>query len=161
MSASVAIKFVKPTLAAIEIIAADMRDADAAEVWASHRCTPIESLMRGWDLSEFSVVVECDGVPCTMLGLVITCPMTGAGTPWLLSSNHALKYKREFLVQSPPVIAQMLDICPRLSNHVHAKNRVSIRWLKWLGFTIDDPMPAGANKELFHRFHLEKVSGDV
>lgn len=153
----VAIKFVKPTLEAIQLIAGDMRAADVAEIWASHRSTPLESLMRGWEMSDFSVIVECDGVPCTMLGLVVGCLMTGAGTPWLLSSNHALQYKREFLIQSPPVIAQMLEICPRLSNYVHAENRVSIRWLKWLGFTVDPPLPVGVGKELFHKFHLDRV----
>lgn len=155
------VKFIKPTEAAIQLIAADMRDADVAEIWASHRHTPIDALMRGWELSDLSVIVECDGVPCTMLGLVVDCVLTGSGTPWLLSSNHALKYKREFLIQSPPVIEQMLDTCPRLSNHVHTKNRVSIRWLKWLGFTIEEPLPVGIDKELFHRFHLEKVIDNV
>jgi len=155
------IEFVKPTEAAIRLIAADMRDADAAEVWASHCQTPIDALMKGWELSDLSVVVECDGVPCTMLGLVIDNVLTGSGTPWLLSSNHALKYKREFLIQSPPVIEQMLDVCPRLSNYVHAKNRVSIRWLKWLGFTIDEAVPVGISKEPFHRFHLERMSDNV
>lgn len=151
-----AIEFVKPTDAAIRLIAADMRDADAAEVWASHRHTPMDALIKGWSMSDYSVVVECDGVPCAMFGLVVENLMTGAGVPWLLSSHHALQYKRAFLVQSPPVIAQMLDICPRLSNYVHAKNRVSMRWLKWLGFTID-ANAISVNQEPFHRFHLEKV----
>jgi hypothetical protein len=155
------VEFVKPTEAAIQLIAADMRNADVAEVWASHHHTPLDALMKGWVLSDLSVIVECDGVPCTMLGLVVENLMTGAGTPWLLSSNHALKYKREFLLQSPPVIEQMLDVCPRLSNYVHVDNRVSIRWLKWLGFTIETPGPIGINKELFHRFHLERISDNV
>jgi hypothetical protein len=157
----VGISLVKPTEESVRVIAADMRDADAAEVWASHRHTPVDALLSGWRMSDFSVVVECAGVPSAMLGLVVNCRLTGAGTPWLLASNHALKYKREFLLQSPPIIEEMLNICPRLSNHVHADNRVSIRWLKWLGFTIDEPMRTGADDELFHRFHLERVSDDV
>jgi len=111
-------------------------------------------------LSDFSVIVEIDGVPCAMLGLVVQSLLTGAGSPWLLATNHALKYKREFLVQSPPVINEMLSICPRLWNYVHADNKVSIRWLKWLGFTIDDPQKLSSG-EYFHRFHLERVTDDV
>ncbi len=155
------VKLVRPIESAIRIIAADMRPEDAAEVWASHHHTPIEALMSGWKLSNLSVVVEIDGVPCAMLGLVVQCRITGAGTPWLLASNHALRHRREFLLQSPPVIAEMLNICSRLSNHVHVNNKVSIRWLKWLGFTIEKPEPTGLNRELFHRFHLEKVTNNV
>lgn len=156
-----AVELVKPTLEALHIIAADMRDEDVAEIWASHHHSPIEALMVGFELSHFSVVVECDGVPAVMLGLIKQGLITGSGIPWLLGTNHALNYKREFLLQSPPVIKEMLNICSNLSNHVHADNRVSIRWLKWLGFTIDDPVAIGVGGELFHRFHLEKVIDNV
>lgn len=143
--------------AAARAIAADMRDADAVEVMASHGHTPLGALLEGLRQSDYAAAVTADGVPIAMFGLVVTCRLTGHGVPWLLSSNAALQHKREFLVQSKPAVQEMLNICPMLSNHVHADNRVSIRWLKWLGFTIDDPQPTGINGELFHRFHLEKV----
>lgn len=154
---SVAINFVKPTPAAIQTIADTMRDADRVEVWESHRLTPHQALEYGLKLSDYAVVVEADGVPVAAFGLTKECVLTGAGVPWMLTSSKSLNYKREFLLQSPAVVAEMLNICPRLSNYVHADNRVSIRWLKWLGFTIDEPMPVGVNKALFHRFHFERV----
>ena len=151
-----ATKLVKPTLEHVRAIAADMRDEDAAEVWASHRHTPLEAMAMGFGMSDLSVVMEIDGDPLTMLGLVKGTALTGHGVPWLLSSRRALAHRREFLLQSPPIIEQMLSVCPRLSNHVHAENRLSVRWLKWLGFTVDKPQPLGVNKELFHKFHLER-----
>lgn len=151
-----ATRLVKPTPAHVHTIAANMRDEDAAEVWASHRHTPLEAMTSGFELSDLSVVVEVDGAPIAMTGLVKGSLLTGHGVPWLLSSREALAHRREFLLQSPPIIEQMLSVCPRLSNYVHAENRLSIRWLKWLGFTVDAPLPAGLNKELFHRFHLER-----
>ena len=150
------VEFVKPTTEMVESIAADMRQADADEVWASNHHTPLESMMKGWEMSDFSTVVMGDGEPLVMIGLVKRDMLTGSGVVWMLGANKSLKYKKEFFRQTKPVIDEMLTICPRLCNMVHSKNTVSIQWLKWLGFTIDDPTPYGPVGELFHRFHLER-----
>lgn len=155
------VKFIRPTGDIVRHIAANMRAADAVEVRASHGHTPMQALHYGVEQSHYSIVVSVNDEPCAILGLAIRDILTGTGVPWLLSTDAALKYKREFLKQSPPVIAEMLTICPRLFNYVHAENRVSIRWLKWLGFTIGSPEDHGSNGELFHRFHLEKVIDNV
>lgn len=139
----------------LRFIAENMRDEDLTEVIAAGH-TPLESMMLGKRLSDFSVMVTCDGVPLTVLGLVRGDMLSGIGVPWLLSSSYALEHRREFLRLSPSVVAEMLNICPTLVNHVHCKNKLSIRWLRWLGFTIDEPVPNLVTGELFHRFHKEK-----
>lgn len=151
------VEFIEPTNDLVEFIAVNMRQADVDEVWASHRHLPYEALMRGWDLSHSSVVVTVDGDPCVMIGLVIRDILSGSGIPWLLGTEGAVKHKRHFLTQVPAVIDEMLSICPRLFNYVHAENRVSVNWLRRIGFTIDDPEPHGVAHELFHRFHLERT----
>jgi hypothetical protein len=150
------VKFVKPTIELIEVIAADMRQADVDEVWASHHHTPIQALSDGWKVSDFSVIVTVNDDPCVMFGLVIRDILSGTGVPWLLGTDNALKYKRQFLIQTQPVINEMLTICTRLVNYVHIDNKVSIRWLKWIGFTIDEPLPYGCDNELFHKFYIER-----
>jgi hypothetical protein len=154
---SVVAEFVKPTDEMIDYIAANMRKADADEVWASHHLTPIESLTFGRKLSKMSAVVMVDDTPCVMLGLVVNSVATGTGTPWLLGTDDALRHKRHFIDLVPPVIDEMLDECPILCNYVHADNKVSIRWLKRIGFTLDPATPHGISGELFHRFHLKRV----
>jgi len=151
------IVFTAPTEHAVKLIAADMRQADAVEIMASHGHTPIDALRAGWAESSYSMIVNEDLMPIAMFGLVINSYVTGAGTPWLLATNRAMNHKREFLIQSPKVISRMLDICPRLSNHVHVENKTTIRWLRWLGFTIGDAVPVGVNAEMFHKFYIEKV----
>lgn len=151
-----AVKFVKPNQNLIDAIARDMRHQDVNEVWASNRHTPTEALMTGWRLSDYSVVITVNKEPCVMLGLVIRDILSGAGVPWLLGTNASLKYKRQFFHQVPSVIDEMLNVCPKLFNYVHVKNTVSIDWLKWIGFTIEEPEEYGLNKELFCKFHLER-----
>lgn len=150
------VQFVKPTLEAVKLIAANMRQADVDEVWASHRHTPIEAVMDSWNVSMYSVVVMVNNTPCVIMGLLNCDLLSGTGIPWLLGTEKALKHAREFLRLSPPVIEEMLNVCPRLFNYVHVNNKVSIRWLEWLGFIIDKPVPYGSNDELFHKFHLER-----
>jgi len=151
------IEWVKPTAALVESIAADMRQADVEEVWASNHHTPIESMMKGWALSDFSTIAVNEiGEPLVMIGLVKRDVLTGSGVVWMLGANRAMKHKKEFFTQTKPVIDEMLTICLRLCNMVHSKNTNSITWLKWLGFTIEEPEPHGPDNELFHRFHLER-----
>lgn len=150
------IEFIKPTKELVEMIAEDMRPEDVAEVWASDHNTPLESLMGGWRMSNFATVAAVEGVPLAMFGLVKRDILSGSGIIWMLGSNEAKKYRREFLTLTPPVIDEMLAICPRLCNMVHTKNRASVRWLKWLGFTIEEPEVHGPDQELFHRFHIER-----
>lgn len=150
------IKFVKPTGKLVEQIALTMRKEDALEVYLSHGKNPFDSLMDSWRISDYSVIITDDDTPLCMYGLVKTTIMTGAGVPWMLSSTEVLKHVKTLLPKSKDVVAEMLTVCTRLSNHVHCDNKMSIRWLKWLGFTMEEPQFYGVHNELFHRFNLER-----
>ena len=67
----VEVKFLEPNADLIRLIADDMRQADADEVWSSNHFTPLEALTAGWTKSHVSVVITVDDEPCVMLGLVI------------------------------------------------------------------------------------------
>lgn len=151
------VKFIKPTDELVKAIADDMRQADIDEVWASSRHTPIEAMISSWKMSDSSVIVTVNDEPCVMIGLVIRDILSGSGVPWLLGTDNALKYKRHFITQVPAIIDEMLAICPKLYNYVHADNKVSIRWLKRIGFTIEAPLPIGYDGALFHKFYLERT----
>lgn len=150
------VKFGPPTEEAIQFIADNMRAEDIIEVWAAGRHTPSEALEMSMKNSRKVVVVYDDDTPLAILGIVLRDFLSGTGVPWLLSTEQALKHKRQFLELSPPVIEEMMDMCSKLVNYVHADNKLSIRWLKWLGFTIEDAEPLGVTKEMFHRFTMER-----
>ena len=156
MSLPAVVEFVKPTMDMVRAIAGDMREADRVEIAASHGQTPLSALEWGLKHSEFSVVVKVNGVECVMLGLVRREILSGVGVPWLLGANAVLKHRSQLLRCSPPIIEDMLKICPILYNHVHIDNIMSVRWLRWLGFTIDEPQPLGLKGELFSKFHKER-----
>jgi len=150
------VKFTQPTEEAINFIAENMRDGDLVEVLASGIFTdPLTALKYAVDNSDYSILVTDEhDTPLALYGIAIRRGVTGLGVPWLLSSAHALDHKREFLLNTPTVIKGMLDLCPRLVNYVHVENRISIRWLKWLGFTIEKPVKNKLGEE-FCRFSKE------
>lgn len=150
------VEFVEPTAGAIQIIADDMREADRAEIWASHRSTPLKSLIKGVENSVSCAVVQIGGIPCAIVGLVIHDILSGKGSPWLLGTDHLMKHQSVLLKESPAVIDEMLKTCPKLFNHVHVDNKSSIRWLKWLGFKLASAEPYGVADELFHKFELKR-----
>ena len=150
------IQMVKPTREAALYIADHMRQADTDEVWAAARKSPREAMLDALYLPGRSVVVLVDSVPCAMLGVVTQSVLFGHGVVWMLGTDEAMKHRRLFLELSPPVIREMLDLYPYLFNYVHSENKQSIRWLSWLGFTIEPPAPYGVSGELFHKFHIEK-----
>lgn len=151
------VKFESPSDEALRFIANTMREQDEIEVRASNDFSPLEAVIKGVELSDFSTVAYINGTPCCVFGLTKGDLLSGIGVPWLLSSTEVLKYKREILLHSRRVVDEMLSMCPYLVNHVHADNIVSIRWLKWLGFTLQQPEPFGPKGDYFHRFSLKRV----
>lgn len=148
------VEYLKPTTELVTYIAENMRDEDRDEVWASDNYTPLEAMMTGWKLSDYCVIISVNGEPCVMIGLLQRDILTGRGIPWMLGTDGSVKYRSKFLSVVPGIMKQMLSICPNLYNYVHVKNKVSIRWLKRIGFTLCDPAPYGCDGELFHKFYI-------
>lgn len=148
------VKFLKPNPEMIKHIADNMREADAVEVWEMSRQTPIQSIEEGLRLSDFSAVVTVNDIPCAVLGLVVVDILTGTGVPWLLGTDHAVRQRRVFLSNCERGIKQMVQICPNLFNYVHAENKISVRWLSHMGFTVEDPMAMGEGGAMFHKFSM-------
>ena len=137
----------------IASIAENMREADRREVWAGARHTPDEALRESLRHSELAWTCLVEGVPAFMWGVGrIGSLISVKGAPWLLGTDDVLKIHREFLRQSRAYVEQMHRRFPELENYVHAENKLSIRWLKWCGFTLDIVEPVNINNEVFFRF---------
>ena len=154
---SVKIEFVRVEPEHVSFIAEFMRPADVAEVMASHGVTPMQALTEGVKVSTWVSTVIADGVPVAIVGLVKgSTVISGVGRPWMLGTTDLFRIGKSLTKYSKLGLADMLEKCSLLENYVHADNKVSIRWLKVLGFKFDEPTPCGLNGEYFHRFWLEK-----
>ena len=137
----------------IPAIAEGMREADRREVWASHRHTPREALEYALRRSELAWTCAISDVPAFMWGVARQGNlMSVTGAPWLLGTPAIVKVRHDFLRYCPHCVDAMQSAFPRLENFVHVENRLSIRWLKHLGFTVDEEMPEVMNGEDFYLF---------
>ncbi len=139
-------------------VADNLRQADIDEVVAAYG--PIAT-PRG--VIEASVVATPD--PCTItspcgsgepVAIIGTTPGTLLGgepaSPWMLGTEKIMNFPRPFVVGGRGYVRAMLERYDILANYVDVRNIVSVRWLKAIGFKLDDPKPYGPAGLPFHRF---------
>lgn len=103
--------------------------------------------------SELAWTCAISDVPAFMWGVARQGNlMSVTGAPWLLGTPAIVKVRHDFLRYCPHFVDAMQSAFPRLENFVHVENRLSIRWLKHLGFTVDEEMPEVMNGEDFYLF---------
>jgi hypothetical protein len=141
----------------VALVAANMRQADRDEIWASHHALPEDSLRRGVRNSTQAWAAIIGGEVCCLFGVTPRSFATGDGTPWMLGTDGIVRHQYRFLRDSIECADAMNREYPTLVNYVSDANEASKRWLRWLGFTLDDPAPYGIEGQLFRRF--ERVRG--
>ena len=120
-------------------IAAVMRQADRDEVIAATGKDPLIALSASYRKSSICMVALVDGQPEVIFGAGDLSILTGLGAPWLLGSDVIERHRVEFLRASVHWRGQLLKRYSVLRNVVHCRNKVAIRWLRWLGFTFSEP----------------------
>jgi hypothetical protein len=116
-----------------------MRQADRDEVFASSGRSPLWCLVQSYRRSSICMVALVDGQPEVIFGAGDINILTATGAPWLLGSDAVVKYRVEFLRQSVHWREQLLRRYAVLRNVVDCRNKVAVRWLRWLGFSFSEP----------------------
>jgi hypothetical protein len=131
----------------VDHVADHLREADMIELRAAGFTDPAGEVRRGWTGSDWTRSVLVDGVPSILYGVAPT-GLRGCGSPWMLATDGIRAITRPFLLGSRGEVERMRAAYGFLVNQVHQENALSIRWLKWLGFTIDLE-PAGRDGQFF------------
>lgn len=137
----------------IDYVAKHMRQADILEVKSSHGYAPHVALSKAVEKSDRCRVVIYNGTPVAIFGLCKGAVISGVGVPWFLGTDEVLKLGKSLTKYGKIVVNEMLSECSLLVNYVHVKNRLSVGWLRRMGFTMDEPQAFLHTGELFHRFH--------
>jgi GNAT superfamily N-acetyltransferase len=147
----------------IEIVPATMdharrialRAADAREI-AALGFTKEEGIGLSLSRAVWAEAYLVQGQVAAIVGVSIGSLLGEEATPWLVTGRPVDRHKRAFLRLTRAGVARMLRQFPVLINHVHAEYTEALRWLRWLGFTIERPAPHGLRDELFCRVCLRK-----
>jgi len=147
----------KPTQEDVEYMIEHVRSEDVAEINALDGSTIRSSLEETPDLLNNSQVWEVNGKPVALFGVT---PMRGpmkVGVIWLIATDELHKYTTKFARYCKEVLIKIIKGYGYVFNYIHAENKVSIEWLKWLGFKIQDGIPLGHEGAIFHKFEMKNV----
>lgn len=135
-------------------IAANCRQADRDELWAAGMLYPAEALDLALRDCPDALTGFVNGEPVCMFGVTPASILGSLGCPWMIGTDGIKANAKGFLKGSKQAIKTMKEPYSILANMVDARHTEAIRWLKWLGFTIHDPMPYGPFNLMFHPFEM-------
>ena len=131
-------------------LSAKMRKADAEEVMASSGLTPFEALTKGFEMSKGLSIIHKD----ELIGMFGVAKIgEDIGSPWMLGSDKIPQIKKDLLTQALEWVIKTNKEYPLLVNYVDVRNKVAIRWLKFLGFNFVRKIPHhGVGRVPFYEF---------
>ena len=137
------------------VMATKLRVKDLEELEAAY-LTPRRALWRGFRRSLWTRTAFVDGEIAAIWGLNAPSAIGFVGVPWLLTAPALERAAFAFIREAKKEVARMLEQYPTLDNYVLASYQGAIRFLKIMGFTLEEPEAIGRNGELFRRFHKER-----
>lgn len=144
----------------MECIAENLRGSDRDEIQATvGHCRYADALRLSVSASASAVIaVTAYGEPVAILGVTTMSLLGNVGSPWFMATPraNAKVHRRAFLEVAGDYVDAMLERYAYLVNHVDARNHVSVRWLRCLGFLIEPACPHGALNLPFHRFSISR-----
>ena len=136
------------------LLSRSMRESDVKEVWSSNHLKPFDAIYLSIMASyESYSVFDDDGNLIIIFGFAKRINNYGA-IPWMLASDYLNVYPVTFYKQSKKHISKMIKKYKFLENYVDVRNELSIRWLSWLGFILEDEKPYGPDNMPFRRFYM-------
>jgi hypothetical protein len=75
----------------------------------------------------------------------------------MLGSDKLDKVAKDLFKATKDIIDSFLDDHEVLFNYVDARNKKAVRWLKYLGATIEEAKPHGKDGLPFHLFKFERI----
>lgn len=135
-------------------VAANLRQADAEEIWAFYGRCPKAMVLESFAKSNMAWTGLLDGEPVITFGCSTDDMLESNGVPWLAGTPKLEQVPFTFARLSRPFLRLMKERHVRLTNHVDVRNGLAIRWLRWLGFTLDPASPAGPFGLMFHHFWM-------
>ena len=134
-----------------------MREQDVAEVLASGHTDLHAALAQSVGLSAWCLTATINGELAAIFGVApIGSMLNPTGVPWLLGTDLVPKHRRIFARLSRTYIARMLAAFPYLTNTVHSKNTVAVRWLKAVGFELQPAHTNPLTGEPFNTFTMSR-----
>ena len=137
----------------MEEIISFMRATDVREIISTG--VPIrEGVTHTWNTACEAYAGIVNGKLVTVFGVSRLNVLSDHVAPWNLSTEEIDKYQFAFARRNKAIVNEWRGKYRLMKNYVHVNNKLSIRWLKWLGFYLHHPVELGQNGELFYPFTM-------
>lgn len=140
-----------------ELMYPHLREIDRHEMWFQGGWMPEEGLLLSYENSEeaYTVLMSDSDIPVMMFGISRRQSVfDNARSVWLLGTDRVGEIKKRFLKDCAGYF-YMLTAGKTVYNYVLKDHHASLRWLKWLGFSIMQPEPYGWLQKPFHYVERE------
>lgn len=138
----------------VDALMGKLREADRNECWSLARITADYALQISFDNAKMCWVALYKGSPVCCFGVGAYSNLSHKGCPWMLATEALLHFQVQVIKGSKLYVKKMLEPFDILENYVDNRNVVAVRWLKWCGFTMEDPVALGPDGVLFRRFYM-------
>ena len=135
-------------------MAPNMRTVEIQELADSCGLSPAAALLYELERSTVAWSWVVDGEVACMFGIVAPNLLDSVAYPWFLTTPLVEKHARPFARACRDLLPELLGMHPKLVGMVDARHKLSVRWLQWLGATLDEPEPWGVARAPFHRFQI-------
>jgi len=144
------ITFTPSTFRDCQKMAPSMRHIDLKEVKASSGLDPYQALITSINLDGVSDTIRVNDEIVAMCGVV---DGGNIGVPWMLGTCNLRRNAKSLLPLSKKWLKEHGDKYDLLFNYVSSDNLSSIRWLKYLGFSLIRYIPHhGVGRSPFYEF---------
>lgn len=121
-------------------VATHMRDADVRELRDLSAVGPFEAVLEAMQLPGEKWVGYVDDVPAALFGCSLVSVLGNVGSPWLLGTDQTERGAVQLVREGRRIVQDWRARHDLLENVVDGRNWKTVKWLKRLGFTFDDPV---------------------
>lgn len=147
-------RIVEATQEYVDALKGRLRPGDLAEIAAASGREPDIVLQRAWDISELRWAGLAGGQVVTLFGAARLTTLSTVGIPWMLGAKELAGEGLSVGRESRHYLRVMRSQFSRLENMIDARQKRSVRWLRWMGFTVESALPWGVSGLPFHRFWI-------
>ncbi len=115
-----------------------LRRGDYDELYAATGTDPVHTVVKSFEAHPESCYIfrwDKNDAPLAIWGCVPAF-VNGLAVPWMVATPDAMRYPREIITISREFTKEWNDQYPLLVNYVDARNKISIRWLKSMGYSF-------------------------
>lgn len=142
------IELLEATPEDVVMVTRNLRESDALEVAVSTGLAAKDAVFRSASASDRLWVIKVEGEPVTLVGVVKAGPQLGR--PWMVATPAIEEHAEPVARRLRLVLDMMYLEYPELANYAMLDNKLSVRFLEWLGFKFLGPVTDIGG----HRFQL-------